>query len=109
MEFACGLDGSRAGAVSLRETDGGLRLEVDSPWGRVTYSQFTLVTVLHAVTSRSAAALYAVDHELAPFWCPTCKAVYCGAHWESWDVWDEGLFDQTRGRCPRGHERMLLD
>jgi hypothetical protein len=109
VDFACSLDGARAGAVALRETDGVLRLEVDCPWGRLTFPQFNLVTVLDALSRRSAAALYALDHELAPFWCPACSTTYCGAHWDSWDVWDEGFFDQTRGRCPRGHERMLLE
>jgi hypothetical protein len=65
-----------------------------------------------ALRSGDPAALYAVDREAAPFWCPTCQAVYGGECWEQWDVFDDdwtSWFDERRGRCPRGHERTLFD
>lgn len=56
------------------------------------------------------AALHALDPELAPFWCPACAKVFCGAHWTVVDVFDdEGFHDAIRGTCPAGHERMLED
>lgn len=109
MEFECALDGARAGAVALRESEGRLHLVVDTPWGEVTYLEFNLVQVVDALARGEAAALHALDPEFAPFWCPACSTAYCGSHWVTWDVWDDGFFDQTRGRCPGGHERMLLD
>ncbi len=65
-----------------------------------------------ALRSGDPARLYAVDLEAAPFWCPTCEAVYGGECWAQWDVYDDEWttwFDERRGRCPQGHERMLYD
>lgn len=59
------------------------------------------------------AALYEFNREVAAFYCPECRACYCGDHWVHWDVFDDedGFFwhDSIRGRCPLGHERMLED
>lgn len=65
-----------------------------------------------ALEQGSAARLYAVDPEVARFWCPVCEASYCGRCWELWDVVDPewpDWFEELRGRCPRGHERTILD
>jgi hypothetical protein len=56
-----------------------------------------------------AAALHALDPELAPFYCPECERSYCGAHWRREDVFEDGFHDSIRGACPSGHERMLED
>ena len=62
------------------------------------------------VQSGDAAALHAHDFEYASFYCPECKACYCQGHWYRWDVYDDdGWHDSIRGRCPKGHERMLED
>jgi hypothetical protein len=55
------------------------------------------------------AALRRVDWELAPFYCPDCALNYCRADWRSYVSFDEGFYDCTRGRCPRGHEHMIDD
>lgn len=65
--------------------------------------------VRDAVRAAAAREIYQVDPELVPFWCPTCAAPYCAAHWSAWDLFDEGFFDEKRGRCPKGHERRLFD
>jgi hypothetical protein len=65
-----------------------------------------------ALMARDVRAIFALEPELAPFYCPPCQASYCSDHWEWWDVWDDewtGWRDSVRGRCPRGHERMLED
>jgi hypothetical protein len=55
-------------------------------------------------------ALYDYDLEIASFYCTVCRACYCQGHWKPWDVFDEdGWHDSIRGRCPKGHERMLED
>ena len=68
--------------------------------------------VLRALGNADAAALFAADLELAPFWCPTCAASYCGDEWVIWTVYGEDdpeWVEELRGRCPAGHERMLQD
>ena len=62
-----------------------------------------------AVSSGDPVALFSRDLELTPFWCPTCGLAYCGECWSIWVEMDEGFYDDTRGRCPAGHERMLDD
>jgi hypothetical protein len=57
-------------------------------------------------------AVFDLDPEYAPFYCPACKASYCGEHWDRFDVFDDDFptwHDSIRGRCPHGHERMLED
>jgi hypothetical protein len=56
-----------------------------------------------------AAALYALDPELAPFYCAECRHTYCGDHWQREDVFEEDFHDCIRGTCPEGHARMLED
>jgi hypothetical protein len=53
--------------------------------------------------------LHAVDEELAPFWCPTCRSCYCAAHWTTETRFDDGFFDGIWGTCTLGHRRLLQD
>ena len=65
-----------------------------------------------AIVQCDARMLHSLDAEYAPFFCPQCDAVYCGAHWRRWDVFDRddpAWHDSIRGLCPQGHERMLED
>jgi hypothetical protein len=57
----------------------------------------------------NAAALFALDFELAPFYCPQCDRSYCGAHWNTTDVFEGDVHNSIRGTCPNGHERLLED
>lgn len=54
-------------------------------------------------------ALYRLDGEWAPFYCPACEACYCREHWRTWMDFDDGFYDCTWGTCPAGHTRMLDD
>jgi hypothetical protein len=65
--------------------------------------------VATALASGSAAALFAIDEEFAPFWCPDCRASYCRAHYRTTTLYDDGFFDCIRGVCPKGHARTLED
>lgn len=68
--------------------------------------------VRDAIAAADPAGLMRIDRELAPLYCPDCPAVYCADHWTKWDVFADdfpGWFEEKRGRCPQGHERMLLD
>jgi len=85
------------------------RLEILTPLGNVTVFEFDADSVLAAVGAGDAQPLYEIDLEYAPFWCPKCDASYCARHWVTWSLFDDGFFDETRGRCPAGHERRLVD
>ena len=68
--------------------------------------------LLRVTAALSAAALYALDLEYVPFYCPTCGAVYCRECWRTFLVFADdlpGWLEETRGTCPENHERMLSD
>jgi hypothetical protein len=130
--FECALCGMEAGRVTLyasgetapRPLDGDVdevmshfdnvpagrpRLVVISGVGDVSFGEFNLDAILKALAIPDPEALFRIDPEIVPFWCPSCHDSYCGQHWQAWNVYDEGFFDEKRGRCPNRHERKLLD
>ncbi len=112
QSFACAECREIAGVVRLRTSNLGVCLEVSSFTSEmklpVRELDRTMDELQHAM--RSARALFELDFELAPFYCPTCALTFCGAHWRTRDVFDdEGFHDCIRGVCARGHERMLED
>jgi hypothetical protein len=110
--FACSLCQQPAGDAKLYKTAHGAvivrksftsRLE-----GRVELAEFE--PLRSAISSGDAKALFEIDLEYAPFYCPQCASCFCGAHWRKWDVFEEnGWHDSIRGACPHGHERLLED
>ena len=82
---------------------------VGGPVGVTLGVGLDLPAITDALSRGDARALFELDREFAPFWCPDCGACYCGEHYTHWDVWDDGFFDCVRGQCPRGHQRMLMD
>ena len=97
----CGLCGKEAGTLTC--ADGELR--------RVSFTSVLTQRETPAVRAAlgSARALYELDFELAPFYCPVCDRSYCGEHWSATDVFEDGVHDSIRGICPEGHERTLED
>jgi len=108
-EFACSLCERIAGTAWLQSDAQAARESFRGRmWMAITREQRRALQA--ALRAGDAAALFAVDLELAPFWCPRCEASYCGEHWVRWSVFDDdGWHDSIRGRCPQGHERMLED
>jgi hypothetical protein len=65
-----------------------------------------------AIGAADMPALYALNREYAPVWCPDCAAIFCADEWRTWDVYADdfpGFFEETRGICPNGHERWIFD
>ena len=68
--------------------------------------------ILAAIADGDAPALYWLDEELAPFWCPSCGLAYCAEDWTTQIIWADdypGWFEELRGVCPDGHERRIYD
>ena len=97
----CALCGKEAGTLTCAE--GELR--------RVSFTSVLTQRETPAVRAviGSARALFELDFELAPFYCPACDRSYCGDHWHASDVFEDGVHDGIRGTCPEGHERLLED
>jgi hypothetical protein len=109
-QFLCSICGEPAGVVALEEQT----LRRQSFTGALTQplGASTLASLRRALKAGDPQALFALDPEFAPFYCPDCGACYCAAHWATWDVFDDDMEawrDSIRGRCPHGHERMLED
>jgi hypothetical protein len=87
------------------------RLSIDG--GPMSYtigvSDDKVERVKAALLAGSAADLYAVDREFAPFWCPLCQCCYCRKHYAVIPAQNAVLYSKTYGTCPHGHGRMLCD
>ena len=65
-----------------------------------------------ALSTGDADALYRMNPEFVPAWCPTCGASYCQVHWDlEMVVADDhpGWYEATYGTCPEGHRRKIDD
>ncbi len=110
--WSCRICDSDAGSIELRENGDLRRKSFTSVLSERVEDPGRFGRLWDAIAAGDAAALFAVDEELAPWWCPECAACYCGEHWAREDVFDEDApahHDSIRGRCPEGHERMLED
>ncbi len=112
--FDCSLCGERAGSLVLEGRGRSAKVLRESFTSTLTLPVGPALRgpLRAALEAADARALYELDFELAPFYCPQCDAIYCGAHWQRWDVWADdhpAWHEEIRGRCPRGHERMLED
>lgn len=113
--FTCARCDHEAGLVKLYGPEGAGEIIRDSFTGRLTYrvGAEDFGRVRGIVLAGDVRALHQFDLEVASFYCPPCRACYCGDHWVHWDVFEDedGFFwhDSIRGRCPLGHERMLED
>ena len=106
--FTCAACEQPASVIQLL-TDGRLRIDGGPVSMEITTTPGQAERIGSALAASDAASLFAIHFEYAPFWCPDCPASYCSEHYRHWDVRDEGFFDCTRGVCPNGHERMLID
>jgi hypothetical protein len=109
--WACEVCGGSAGSIALEE-HGEVRREAFGSVLTGTLGPGVLNQLRAALSAADAAAVYQLDPEFAPWWCPACRRSYCGDHWLRRDVFDEqdpSWHDSVRGRCPEGHERMLED
>jgi hypothetical protein len=112
--FHCNLCGKEAGHIQLLGNASNAEVRRSSFTSEMTAAVPTqnLEKVQCAISEHDAAALFALDLEFVPFYCPQCNANYCGDHWDHWLVFDDDMpswLDSIRGICPQGHERMLED
>ena len=72
--------------------------------------QATAIGIRVALLSQDWKTLDAFDPEFLPWYCRRCEQNYHASQWKtSARIEDDGWVDSYRGRCPRGHERMLAD
>lgn len=113
--FACCRDGANAGTIGLYGPDRGewwLTSESFLWKHQIRITEGLADTLKDLLGRPNVEQLFALDDRFAPFFCPKCRAVYCGKCYRLFYVWDDddpGFLDEVRGRCPAGHERTLSD
>jgi hypothetical protein len=110
-EFRCGLCEAVAVVVERRRNQVVVTGFLGSTWLAAAGSP-RKVSLDRAVADADAVALYDLNPEFVPAWCPTCSASYCQGHWrlEVAGADDHpGWYEATYGTCPKGHRRKLDD
>ena len=118
VTYTCGACGETASTVTLvapgrpdprfgRVVPRGSQLAIDGGPISITLAPVPAEQVAAALESGDAAALFAIDPEYAPFWCPRCAAAYCPDHYVTKQVYVQGFPLSVSGVCPKGHRRML--
>jgi len=113
--FACAACNAQAGVVRLFGPAADGEIVRDSFTSRLTLrvSEEAFEAVRAMIAAGDIQRLHEFDLEVASFYCPQCRSCYCGDHWARRDIFDEEngftWHDSIRGRCPRGHDRMLED
>jgi hypothetical protein len=114
--YTCARHGTAAGSLRLHPIAGGdnCLLVEEGFLGKTSrrLGSAAAARIAQVLGRADPVALYALDLEYAPFYCPTCDAVYCGECWRTFLVFADdlpGFLEETRGICPQGHERMLAD
>jgi len=97
--------------IVLPNTDGGT---VRMTWLAIAsrHASPKLASMLGGSAPIDPLVLQKIDYELGAFCCRHCEANYCTSCWKRWVVFADdypGWYEETRGRCPRGHEQMLDD
>lgn len=93
-----------------------VRLSIDGPV-KLTHTLFPdagtdVGAVDAALRAGDANRLYSINSEYAPFICRQCAKSYCKSCWEVWVTHADdypGWYEDTRGRCPSGHVRVMDD
>ena len=109
--FSCAQCGEVAATIRLNEQG---QLVQEGFWGTSTEAVSPNVqpVIEAALATANADALYQLDRFWAPFYCPTCRRVYCYNHWLIIPEFDEdfpGWYDCSYGTCPQGHRRLIDD
>jgi len=101
--FTCQLCGKEAGSIAVIDNDH-VRLH-----GLYDRTESANSKAFEAINNSDARALYKLNDEYVPLYCPRCDCFYCKEHWKIWEERDEGFYDCTYGVCPAEHKRRMDD
>lgn len=114
---SCHKCGKVSAAIELIEQSGRLALQLSGFIGTVTSMEIAqkavdreLLNKIRMLIRTDLFELHRLDPDAFGFICRKCDCAYCIDCWENiHETFDEGFHDDTRGRCPEGHEQMLRD
>jgi hypothetical protein len=117
LTVTCHKCGKVSAAIELIEQTRRLALRVSGFIGIVTSMEIAqkavdreLFNKIRMLIRTDLLELHRLDSDAFGFICRKCGFAYCIDCWENvHETFDEGFHDDTRGRCPEGHEQMLQD
>jgi len=117
LTISCHKCGKVSAAIELIEHRGRLALQLSGFIGIVTAMEIAqkavdreLFNKIRMLIRTDLLALHRLDYDAFGFICRKCGWAYCIDCWKNvHETFDEGFHDETRGRCPQGHEQMLMD
>jgi len=117
LTVSCHKCGKAFAAIELIEQRGRLALQLSGFIGTVTATEIAqkavdrkLFNKIRRLIRTDLLELHQLDSDAFGFICRKCSCAYCIDCWENvHETFDEGFHDDTRGRCPEGHEQMLRD
>jgi hypothetical protein len=102
-------NGAPLGISGLRSEFAGLSIQGGPMSCTTIVADVDIKLSKEALLDANAGALYAINYEFAPFWCPRCQCSYCQEHYPRMVTYDDGFFDAIYGICPQGHRRKIDD
>lgn len=103
----CSRTGAQAGALDLRPegSSGWLSLTSFLPTGNVgrRVEGPQLAAAREALAVGDLRALFRIDPEIVPFYCPACDAPFAASQWRL----EQRSASSVAGTCPSGHRRSL--
>ena len=117
LTVSCHKCGKVSAAIELIEQRRRLALQLSGFIGIVTSMEIAKKAVdremfdkIRMLVRTDLSELHRLDSDAFGFICRRCGCAYCIDCWENvHETFDEGFHDETRGRCPQGHEQMLSD
>ena len=117
LTVSCHKCGNVAAAIELIQQSGRPAMQLHGFIGIVTASEIAqkpvgreLFNKIRTLLRRDLSELHRLDSDTFGFICHKCGCAYCIDCWENvHETFDKGFHDDTRGRCPEGHEQMLSD
>jgi hypothetical protein len=107
-------DGLEFAAITIEQIGGEWWVERSpfiNTW-RVKMGDEQVELIVDAVEKEDWVTLDKVDPEFLPWYCRECGCNYAADKWNTWRKYDDddgSWLDSIRGRCPKGHERMIAD
>jgi hypothetical protein len=110
--WACHRCGETAGSIALVE-HGAVHRERFTGTLTLELGDAAIGQLRVALAAGDAAAVYLVDADFAPWWCPACRKSYRAQHWPRWDVFEGEEPSSTTAsaadaRRPRTDARGLM-
>jgi len=117
ITVSCHKCGKASAAIELIEQGRRLALQLSGFIGIVTAMEIAqkavdreLFNKIRMLVRTDLLELHRLDYDLFGFICRKCGCAYCIDCWQNvHETFDEEFHDDTRGRCPEGHEQMLSD